>query len=45
MHRASYREQLKPSGNHIRLHALIMLLLLLGMTLLEISRHTIYQMG
>jgi hypothetical protein len=45
MHRDSYREQLKPSGNHIRLPALIMLRLLLGMTLLEILGHTIYQMG
>jgi hypothetical protein len=45
MHQDSYREQLKPGGNHSRLPALIMLLLLLGMTLLEILRHTIYQMG
>jgi hypothetical protein len=43
MHLASYREQLRLGGSHIKLHVPTMLLLSLGMNLLEILELAIFQ--
>jgi hypothetical protein len=43
MHLASYREQLRLGGSHIKLHVLTMLLLSLGMNLLQILELAIFQ--